>query len=448
MTAVLLTVALALLGSGATALAGVQDAPLPTFSDGKASQLVVLIPTAIKNNFLDTDVICTNLAPQAVDIGLEVFDQTGTRGNSIGSANGAAVGVPPGATVTIGTGETKILHEDHVIVLEAPVTNLRNGSARVVATDARVGCVAFAVDALHTIDAPPSNLPPPALLPLSASTPCSPAACDDGNACTVDGCDNAGKCTHTPAPDGATCDDGNACTTTDACAAGVCRGTAVTCGADTPCHQVATCDPSTGQCTQTAPFSNCVPGGGKKTTDCGAEWVVENPHNPKGRTRSVQVCRQGDPSCDFDSDTGQCSFLVRVCLSNTDANLPVCTPGQIATYELRQPTPGSRNAETLLTAIAALAPSSRGGKRLSQVSFSPPAAATDQCTAGLPLVVPLRRMLAVKARATSPVGLRDTDKLKLKCTRKPPSGIQRAERPTPLASSLLACLSRPAACFF
>jgi len=418
MTARLLTAALVLLGSGATALGGVQDAPLPTFSDGKPSQLVVLIPAAIKNNSLDTDIICTNLAPQAVDIGLEVFDQTGTRGNSIASNNGSGVGVPPGATVTIGTGETKVLHEDHVIVLEAPVTNLRNGSARVVATDAHVGCVVFAVDALHTIDAPPSNQPPPVLFPLPASTPCSPAACDDGDSCTVDGCDNAGKCTHTPALDGTTCDDGNACTTNDACAAGVCRGTAVTCGADTPCHQVAACDPSTGQCTQTTPFSYCIPGGGKKASDCGAEWVVENPRNPKGRTRSVQVCRQGDPSCDFDSATGQCTFLVRVCINNTDANLPLCTPGQVGTYELRQPQPGSPGAETLLTAVAALAPSSRGGKRLSQVTFSPPAAATDLCTAPLALVVPVRRVLAVKARATSPVGLRDTDTLKLKCRRK------------------------------
>src|SRR5881296_3240183 len=146
--ALLSSVTIALLTALPSAgLGGLQDAPLPTFSDGKVSQLAVLVPTVIKHNHLDTDAICTNLAPQAVDIGLEVFDQTGTRGNSIGSDNGAAVGVPPGATVTIGTGETKILHEDHVIVLEAPVTNLRNGSARVVATDARVGCVAFAVDA-------------------------------------------------------------------------------------------------------------------------------------------------------------------------------------------------------------------------------------------------------------------------------------------------------------
>src|SRR5207253_8662790 len=140
------TVGLVLLGSGATALAGVQDAPLPTFSDGKASQLVVLIPTAIKNNFLDTDAICTNLAPQAVDIGLEVFDQTGTRGNTIGSGNGAVLGVAPGATVTITTGATKVIHEDKIIVLEAPVIDLGNGSARVVATSAAIGCGAFAVD--------------------------------------------------------------------------------------------------------------------------------------------------------------------------------------------------------------------------------------------------------------------------------------------------------------
>src|SRR6059036_3048337 len=82
MVAFLLTVALALVGLPSTTLAGVQDAPFPTFSDGKASQLALLIPTAIKINNLDTEVICTNLAPAAVDIGLEVFDQTGTRANT------------------------------------------------------------------------------------------------------------------------------------------------------------------------------------------------------------------------------------------------------------------------------------------------------------------------------------------------------------------------------
>ena len=110
MVAFLLTVALALLGLPSTSLAGVQDAPFPTFSDGKASQLALLIPTAIKINNLDTEVICTNLTPAAVDIGLEVFDQTGTRGNTIGSGNGALLDVAPGATVTITTGQTKVKH--------------------------------------------------------------------------------------------------------------------------------------------------------------------------------------------------------------------------------------------------------------------------------------------------------------------------------------------------
>jgi len=52
MVAFLLTVALAFVGLPSTTLAGVQDAPFPTFSDGKASQLALLIPTAIKINGL------------------------------------------------------------------------------------------------------------------------------------------------------------------------------------------------------------------------------------------------------------------------------------------------------------------------------------------------------------------------------------------------------------
>ena len=213
------------------------------------ASIALLIPTAIKINNLDTEVICTNLTPAAVDIGLEVFDQTGTRGNTIGSGNGALLDVAPGATVTITTGQTKVIHEDKIIVLEAPVIDLGNGSARVVATSAQIGCVAFAVDSKHKIEAPPSIVAPPTITPLAASAACSPAACDDGNPCTADGCNAAGKCTHAAVADGTTCDDGNACTTDDACAAGACRpGNAVSCGADTPCHHLAVCDPQCVQC--------------------------------------------------------------------------------------------------------------------------------------------------------------------------------------------------------
>ena len=47
----------------ASVRAGVQDTPLPTFSDGQAAQLAALIPGAIKDNNVETVVICTNLAP-------------------------------------------------------------------------------------------------------------------------------------------------------------------------------------------------------------------------------------------------------------------------------------------------------------------------------------------------------------------------------------------------
>src|SRR5689334_7052838 len=49
--------------------------------------------------------------------------------------------------------------------------------------------------------------------PDATPTTCtSPADCNDGNACTTDGCDASGVCTHTPVAT----DDMNACTT-DSC---------------------------------------------------------------------------------------------------------------------------------------------------------------------------------------------------------------------------------------
>ncbi len=196
-----LAAALALLaGVPSSVRGGVGDSPLPTFSDGKPAVLAALIPAVVKNNNLETTVICTNLAAATVDVGLEVFDEAGTRGNTIATGNGAVLSAAPGQTVTIATGRTAVLHEDAVLTLEAPVTGLRNGSGRVVATSAQVGCVALAVDKLHTIQDPgvcPTCQPPSlGTLPLSAA--CSAGACDDGNACTVDACDDTGACIHTP----------------------------------------------------------------------------------------------------------------------------------------------------------------------------------------------------------------------------------------------------------
>ena len=70
---------------------------------------------------------------------------------------------------------------------------------------------------------------PPTLL-LSVRR-CSPARCDDDNACTVDSCDAAGFCVNTPAANGTACSDGDACTVGESCSDNVCvPGDVVACG--------------------------------------------------------------------------------------------------------------------------------------------------------------------------------------------------------------------------
>jgi hypothetical protein len=403
--------------------AGVQDTPLPSFSDGQAAQLVAVLPGMIKDNNVETVVICTNLAAGPLDVGLEVFDETGALRNAVAMGDGALLAVAAGATVTFGTGAVVALHTDQTVTLNTAgsgTNNLRNGSGRVVASGAPAGCVALAVDSQHTIEDPAvcATCPPPSFSTVPLIAACSPTACDDGNPCTVDGCDPTGSCTHAAAPDGTACDDGNPCTTEDTCSAGVCVGTPLVCGADTPCDQVAACDPGTGQCASTTPFSACVPGGGKSSTDCAAEWVVENPSNPKGRNSGLQVCRQGDQSCDFDVDARACTFRVRVCLNSHDLNLAGCTPGQVSSYELKSPGARSLNGRSLLDAVAALAPSARSRKRPGRILFNPPDATPDQCTALEPVRVPLGRAVVVKVAVGSPTGARDKDRLRLKCVRR------------------------------
>ncbi len=73
----------ALLALPPTARGGLIDTPLPTFSDGQHAQFSVLIPAVIKRNFVETAVICTNLSLAPMDIGLELFDETGTLRNSV-----------------------------------------------------------------------------------------------------------------------------------------------------------------------------------------------------------------------------------------------------------------------------------------------------------------------------------------------------------------------------
>ena len=57
--------------------------------------------------------------------------------------------------------------------------------------------------------------------------PCDLPSCNDGLACTTDGCAKDGSCTHTPSA--GACDDGNACTTDDVCVDVACVGVTKEC---------------------------------------------------------------------------------------------------------------------------------------------------------------------------------------------------------------------------
>jgi len=209
LTRIVLT--LLLLSLGRPAAAGLGDTPLPTFADGTPAQAVYTALGVIKNNNLETDFVCTSLDSVPVDVGIQVFDETGALRNDVTAAgtlcnggtraglactvdssldtvngcpgatcpgccvlgSGAMLAVAPGRTVTIGTAGTAELHEDATLAMNTAgsgLPNLRNGSGRVVATSLNVFCTAMLVDKLHTICNPaaaiPCTLPPPTIVTI------------------------------------------------------------------------------------------------------------------------------------------------------------------------------------------------------------------------------------------------------------------------------------------
>src|SRR5439155_19975279 len=107
-------------------------------------------------------------------------------GSSIAAGEGAFLAVAPGVTVRVGTGPVAALHENQTLTLNTAgsgTNNLRNGSGRVVASGAPLGCIALAVDRLHTIEDPAvcPTFPPPSLVTVPPIPAFSPAAFDDGH---------------------------------------------------------------------------------------------------------------------------------------------------------------------------------------------------------------------------------------------------------------------------
>lgn len=135
--------------------------PLNTFSDGTASKQFYIAIGVVSRKGFDTYFQCTNLdAPgTSAHIGVEVFDQTGTRLNDISSpppsgCNGAVLSVPAGSTRTFATDSTLQLHEDCKI----SITSFESGSARIVSSGGRLACTAMVIDAINAVEDPPGTV--------------------------------------------------------------------------------------------------------------------------------------------------------------------------------------------------------------------------------------------------------------------------------------------------
>lgn len=137
--------ALATLSRGTTLRPASNTAlPMPRFADARSASHAAVVPGIVKRNGINTDILCTSLATEPIDIGVQVFNAAGEVQNDIGTGNGAVLDVAPGATVTFGTTGTATLLETTVIA----VAGIAQGSARVVSTSSDVMCAAFVLDAL------------------------------------------------------------------------------------------------------------------------------------------------------------------------------------------------------------------------------------------------------------------------------------------------------------
>ena len=134
---------------------GPLNTPLDSFTDGTIGRYLWTVPGVIKKNGFITEFMCTNLdAPGSVaNIGVEIFDNTGTQLNNInspppaGGCNGAILSVPAGSTVTISNGATVQFHEDCIMGIPA----FDNGSARIVSTSSKIVCNALVADSKNVV---------------------------------------------------------------------------------------------------------------------------------------------------------------------------------------------------------------------------------------------------------------------------------------------------------
>ena len=157
-----------------------------------------------------------------------------------------------------------------------------------------------------------------------ACTGSNPVVCTASDQCHTAGtCTPAtGVCTNPAKANGTACSDANACTQTDTCQTGVCTGSSpVVCTASDPCHDVGTCTPATGVCTNPAKANGttCSDGNACTQTDTCQTGVCTG-SNPV-------VCTASDPC----HTAGTCTPATGVCTNPAKANGTTCSDGNACT---------------------------------------------------------------------------------------------------------------------
>ncbi len=154
--------------------------------------------------------------------------------------------------------------------------------------------------------------------------------CDDGNPCTVDGCDAKAGCQFADGAGG--CDDANPCTTGDQCAKGACLP-----GAASPCDDgngctADSCDPKTAKC------------GHADVAGCGAACAADSDCKDDNNPCTASVCANG--ACSLAATASACddgnpctsgdSCKASLCLGTS----AVCQDGNLCTDDSCDPKTG------------------------------------------------------------------------------------------------------------
>ncbi|MBI5535277.1 MAG: hypothetical protein HY898_21295 [Deltaproteobacteria bacterium] len=171
----------------------------------------------------------------------------------------------------------------------------------------------------------------------------SPVVCTASDQCHLAGvCDTGtGVCSNPPKTNGTTCNDANLCTQTDTCQSGVCTGSnPVVCTASDQCHDVGTCNTSTGVCSNPpkADYTSCNDGNACTQRDMcmsgscqGSDPVIcyarDDCHNAGVCNTSTGICTDPEKPNGTTCNDGSACTQTDTCQAGncTGSNPIVCT---------------------------------------------------------------------------------------------------------------------------